>query len=170
MIALLVAASFAADFPQAQLVKSDAAIRSASGFSAPGDARAFLEKYAESFGITSRQKLTQTLATPTLARFGRSLDGAPIFDGDIAVGLDGSGAVTLVNSGEVPAPSGEPKLSRKAAQKIAGGGRGERGWKAFAGTLRPVWRIDSGERRTFVDADSGKVLLRVPLRTTNRRG
>jgi hypothetical protein len=177
--ALLAAASFMADFPQAATVKVPGAdrLKSASGFEAPAAgasaeeaARSFLSKYSADFGISARQQLIK-LSAGKVTRFERRIDGHPVFDGDINVGLnDLQDAIISVNSADVPPEaSGRMRLSKKSALEKAcapDDARAMRGWKAIAASLRPVWRVDAADKRTFVDADNGHLLLKVSLRNT----
>lgn len=118
---------------------------------------------------------------PGPVRFERRIDGLPLFDGDVVVGVNAANAVILVNVADVPPRvTGRARISRDAAieaakaampgLEIADTPRAERGWKAAGEAVRPVWRVDfaaarpPGYWRTYVDAESGKVLLRVDLR------
>jgi hypothetical protein len=196
------AASFRADFPAASVVDSPSGghLVHASGFSAPGmgqtpeaAARAFLARYGAAFGITPRQ----TLAVKTGGEAGtagvsavhleRRIAGLPVFDGDVVVGVDGAGAVILVNAADVPARvTGRATLSRAAAIKAAraaipglkgaGPATAERGWRGHVDAVRPVWRVDftadepAGDWRSYVDAQTGKVLLRTDRRSRGLPG
>jgi len=201
MIAMLLAAAassgiaaFRADFPGASVVESPSGGRltSASGFEArdlgespQAAARAFLVRYGAAFGISRKQRLVLRDAAPEgqlgRVRFGRKIDGLPVFDGDIVVGVAAGNAVILVNASDVPgATSGRFRVSRKTAIRLAlkelpklttsNSPRACRGWKAVGSALRPAWRVDltaerpPGDWRTYVDAQTGKVVLR-----TNRR-
>ena len=169
----------------------------ASGFRAPGGAdtaegaaRAFLKRYGPAFGIGPRQSLiVKSAPAPGEAgtvRLARRVDGAPLYGGDVAVEVDAGRDVTLVSTGDVPGEvQGTPRISRKSAVKAArkaipgleaeGEPRAERGWRAAGKAVRPVWRVDiaarkpSGDWRSFVDAETGKVLLRVDLRVSGPR-
>jgi Zn-dependent metalloprotease len=194
-LALAAAPSFRADFPDAVVVESPAGGRliQASGFSASGlgsspgaAAHAFLVRYGAAFGIGARQRLVPKdpqaqASAPVAIRFERRIDGLPVFDADVVVGVDGKGAVFLVNVADVPPRvSGRTVLSRKAAIRSAtaaipglshpGPPMAEQGWRATGDVLRPAWRIDftaaqpPGDWRTYVDAETGKVLLRVNRR------
>jgi len=193
-------ASFKADFPKASALESKAGGRlvHASGFTAPdlGDtpesaARAFLSRYAACFGVTAREELVARThgqsGRPQALPFERRIDGLPLFDGDVVVGLDAGNAVTLVNSADVPAQvTGRAKISRRGAIRAAraalpglegaSASRAERGWRAFGDSIRPVWRIDfsaarpPGDWRSYVDAESGSLLMRVDLRASGNRG
>ncbi len=183
-----------AAFPQATTTESPAGGRftSASGFEAPGlgktpeaAARAFLRRYGAAFGVVRGQELVaQTAPRPGrhgAVRFERRIGGLPLFDGDVVVGVDSANSVVLVNAADVPPRvTGRPRLSRAAAIRAAAdampgvemarGARARRGWRAAGTSIRPVWRVDlaavrpPGEWRTYVDAETGKVLLRVDLR------
>ena len=184
-----------AAFPSAAVIESPAGGRltHASGFEAPGlgdtaeaAARAFLRTYGAAFGITDRQKLVARGApapgSAGAVRFQRRIGGWPVFDGDVVVGVDARNAVILVNAGDVPpATAGSARVSRGSAVRAAKSAlsamrpdeaRAERGWRGFGQVLRPVWRVDlvtarpSGDWRTYVDAETGKVLFRADLRTT----
>lgn len=187
-------AAFKAAFPAASTLESPAGERlvHASGFEAPGlgdtpesAARAFLARYGAAFGVTRRQELVARVipaaGQPGPVRFERRIDGLPLFDGDVIVGVDARNAVMLINGADVPSEvRGRARISRKAAVRIAKAAipgletadtlRTERGWRAAGRAIRPVWRIDftvarpPGDWRTYVDAESGKVLLRVDLR------
>jgi Zn-dependent metalloprotease len=202
MISLLLAATlgpgapadFKAAFPAASIIESPAGGRltHVSGFEAPGlgdtpeaAARAFLAKYGTAFGINLRQQLvargTPAPGQAAAVRFERRIDGSPVFDADVVVGVNAAYAVILVNSTDIPGEvKGRARISRRAAiraAKVAIPGletsdvpRTERGWRAVGHVIRPVWRVDftaarpPGDWRTYVDAEAGKVLLRVDLR------
>ena len=98
-------AEFKAAFPAASVSESRAGGRltGASGFEAPSPgetpeaaARAFLKKYGAAFGIDPRQELVvrTSLAAGQVGpvRFERRIDGLPLFDGDVVVGIDAKGA------------------------------------------------------------------------------
>ncbi len=188
-------ADFRATFPAASTISSPAGGRltHASGFEAPGladtpeaAARTFLARYGSAFGLTAREDLVARGApAPGQAgpvRFERRIDGLPLFDGDLVVGVDARNAVILVNGTDVPtAVKGRARISRKAAIRAAVAAipglettdtpRAERGWRAAGEAIRPVWRVDftaarpAGDWRSYVDAESGRVLLRVDLRS-----
>ncbi len=190
---------FQADFPGATVTQSPSGGRlvHASDFTAPGlgetaeaAARAFLARHGSAFGIGPRQQLVLASAPAAgqagAVRLERRIDGAPLYGGDVVVGVDAAGAVVLVNVGDVPAEvKGTPRISRKSAIKAArkaipgleaeGEPRAERGWRAVGKVVRPVWRVDiaartpSGDWRSFVDAETGKVLLRTDLRVAGPR-
>jgi Peptidase propeptide and YPEB domain len=82
-----------------------------------------------------------------------------------------------------PEVQGRHRKSLSAAVRAATAGfetseaaRAQRGWRASGGTIRPVWRVDfiatkpSGSFRSYVDAETGKVLLRTDLRVSKSRG
>ncbi len=190
-------AEFQAAFPAATLSRAPSGERltGASGFEAGGlgrtpvrAARAFLARYGGAFGVSPRQELRLLSATPAgrpgAVRFERRVGGLPVFGGDVVVGVDGHAAVVLVNTADVPPrASGRWRLARKAAVaaaaaelpgKAAGRARTARGWRALGDTLRPVWRVDlatrapTGEWRSDVDAETGKVLFRADLRVDAR--
>ncbi len=170
-------------------------LTSASGFEArglgadpEGAARAFLDRYGAAFGIAGRQKLAlgdaaESGEPPRRVRFERRIDGLPVFDGDVVLAVDAANAVILVNTSDVPPnTSGQFRISKQSAiraalkalknPKTSDPPRAVRGWKAVGSALRPVWRVDvaaeqpPGEWRSFVDAQTGKVVLRRDLRTT----
>ena len=187
-------AAFLAAFPGAFTVASPAGGRLtfASGFEAPGlgdapeaAARAFLARHGAAFGVTPRHALVARSAPaggrPGPVRFERRIDGRPLFDGGVVVAVNEGNAVTLVSAADVPPRlAGRPRLSRQAAVAAAGRAipglatpdlpRAERGWRAVGGAVRPVWRVDlaatrpPGDWRSYVDAETGRVLLRVNLR------
>jgi hypothetical protein len=185
--ALLLAASFAADFPQAAVTQSHGRVTHASSFEARGlgdtpqaAALAFLNRYGEAFGLSPQQKLV-VRGGGTAVHVERQIDGLPIFGGDLVVGTGAGNSVILVNSGDVPpVNTGTFRYSRKAATAKAikaitgmpGEQRAVRGWKASGDAVRAVWRVDltteDGDWRLFVDAETGAVLSRNSLRTTNR--
>lgn len=188
--------SFKADFPGATVVESPAGGRyvQASGFTASGlgtsparAARAFLEKYRAEFGIAAREQLVLKRGAdpgmPGPVRFERRIDGAPVFDADVVLGVDAGGSVILVNATDSPARiRGRPALSRTAAIRAAKAGvpglrrpgqvTAVRGWRPTLDAIRPVWRIDftatepAGDWRSYVDAETGKVLLRFDRRSS----
>jgi hypothetical protein len=185
---------FKTAFPAATTIESPARGRltNASGFEAPGlgdtpeaAARAFLARYGPAFGVTARQELVARGAPspgqPGPVRFERRIDGLPLFDGDVVVGVDSRNTIILVNGTDVSTKvNGRARISRKAAIRAAKASlpglatsdvpRPERGWRAVGSVIRPVWRVDftaaqpPGDWRTYVDAETGKVLLRVDLR------
>jgi len=190
------AAAFKAARPDASVIPSGDGSRltHASGFEAAGlgdsperAAAAFLEKYASAFGIGPRQKLVAidhpAPGPAVVVHFERQINGMPVFDGAIAVGLNAANAVIVVNSADVPAAgSGRARVSRKEAIRLAKAAipklvtsdvpRAERGWRAAGKTVRPVWRVDftatrpEGDWRSYVDAETGKVLQRIDLRNS----
>jgi Zn-dependent metalloprotease len=192
-------AAFRADFPAASVIESPSGkqLTSSSGFEARGlganpqeAATAFLARYGAAFGIAGRQRVAVADAAPPgglgRVRFERRIDGLPVFDADVVVGVDAASSVILVNTSQVPAKiSGRFRLSKKAAIRAAvkavGGPaptdspRAARGWRATASAIRPAWRVDfvsvqpPGDFRTYVDAETGKVLLRKDLRSTAGR-
>ena len=193
------AAGFKAAFPSASVIESPAGGRltHASGFRASGlgetpeaAARAFLTKYGAAFGIGPRQELiarsTPAPGQPGPVRLERRIDGLPVFDGDVVVGVDASNAVILVNNTDTPPrQAGRARISRSAAiraakaaipgLRISDAPRVERGWRGAGQAMRPVWRVDfvaerpPGDWRTYVDAATGKVLLRTNLRADSAR-
>ncbi len=187
-------AAFLAEFPGAATVASPAGGRLtfASGFEAAGlgdtpegAARTFLARHGAAFCVTARQQLVARGAPGRgrvgRVRFERRIDGRPLFDGDVVVGVNARSGVILVNAADVPPRlAGRPRLSRSAAIDAAraaipgleasGPARAERGWRAAGAVVRPVWRVDlaasrpPGDWRSYVDAETGRVLLRVSLR------
>src|SRR5216684_6217549 len=126
-------ADFRAAFPAASIIESPAGGRltHASGFESPGlgdtpeaAARAFLAKYGNAFGINPRQELvargTPAPGQPGAVRFERRIDGLPVFDADVVVGVNAANAVILVNSTDIPAEGkGRARISRRAAMRAA---------------------------------------------------
>jgi Zn-dependent metalloprotease len=182
--AVLLAASFAADFPQAATTVSNGRLTHASGFEARGlgdtpqaAATAFLARYGDAFGISPQQKLVLR-GGGTALHFERQIDGLPIFDGNLVVGIGADNSVILVNGSDVPpASSGSFRYSRKAATSKAlkalkaandADARAVKGWTASGDSVRPAWRVDlttdSGDWRLFVDAETGAILSRNSLR------
>lgn len=95
---------------------------------------------------------------PGPVRFGRRIDGLPLFDGVVVVGVNAANAVILVNVADVPPRvTGRARISRDAAieaakaampgLEIADTPRAERGWKAAGEAVRPVWRVDFAAAR-----------------------
>jgi hypothetical protein len=188
-------AGFRADFPGANVIESKAGGRlvQASGFSAAGlgdtpeaAARAFLARYGGAFGITAKEELVTLRATdpgrPGAVAFQRRIAGLPVFDADVVVGVDGAGAVILVNAADVPTriagrASGARGAEGRAAKAGTAGLKGaghptvERGWRGAGDVIRPVWRVDfvasepPGDWRSYVDAETGKVLFRFDRRS-----
>lgn len=187
-------AAFRTTFPGAATVASpaDGRLTFASGFEASGlgddpaaAASAFLARHGAAFGVTARHELVARGAPAPgrggRVRFERRIDGRPLFDGDVVVGVNGRNGVILVNAADVPPRlAGRPRLSRSAAIEAArtaipgletsGAPRAQRGWRAAGRVVRPVWRVDlaasrpPGDWRSYVDAETGRVLLRVDLR------
>ena len=191
---------FRAAFPEASTIESPAGghLTQASGFEARGlgataeaSARAFLSRYGAAFGIGPHEKLVARGAPAPgrsgPVRFERHIHGMPVFDGDLTVGVNAANAVILVNASRAPAEtSGIVRISRKAAIRAAKAAmpglestddpRTARGWRGFGRVLRPVWRVDfvasrpAGDWRSYVDAETGKVLLRIDLRASGGTG
>jgi len=190
------AAQFKAAFPSGSVVASadGSRLTHASGFEAAGTgatpetvARDFLARHGAAFGLGSRQQVAArdhpAPGQVVAVHFERRVDGAPVFDGDLVVGVNEKNAVTLVNSADVPPRvAGRPRISRNQAIRAAKNAirglvtsdrpRAQRGWRAAGAAIRPVWRIDfaatrpNGDWRTFIDAETARVLLRVNLRAT----
>jgi Zn-dependent metalloprotease len=186
--------AFTSAFPAAEtsVSPSGGRLTHASGFRVDGlgdtpeaAARAFLTRHGAAFGIGADQRLLLTYATQAgtfgAVRFSRHIGGLPVFDGGVTVGVDAQGGVVLVNAGDVPeAVSGRFRISKKTAVararaafpglETADTPRADRGWRGAGKTVRPVWRVDfmashpPGDWRTFVDADTGKVIQRMNLR------
>jgi len=192
------AAEFLAAYPGASVILTGDGTRitHASGFEAPSSgstpaaaALAFLGKHHAAFGIGKRQHLQARshprAGQPASIHVERRIDGLPVFDGDLVVGVNGAGAVTLVNGTDVPEKiGGKVHVTRQAAIAAAQAAipdlqtsdspKATRGWRAAGKGVIPVWRVDfaasrpSGDFRTYVSADTGKVLQRTNLRSTAR--
>jgi Zn-dependent metalloprotease len=190
------AAAFKAAWPDASVISSGDGSRlthvsqfeaGALGDSPERAAAAFLERYASAFGIGPRQKLVAidhpVPGPAAVVHFERRIDGLPVFDGRVTVGLNAANAVMVMNSADVPPTvSGRARVSRKEAIRLAKAAipklvtsdvpRAERGWRAAGTTVRPVWRVDftatrpRGDWRSYVDAETGKVLQRIDLRSS----
>jgi hypothetical protein len=152
-----------------------------TGLARPADAAAaFLAVHGAAFGVTDRHALDLLSRVPAgpvgAVHVGRSIDGLPVFGGDLVVGVSG-GAVFLVNAGDVPpAVAGshalDPEAAAAAARAAVAGGSEPAaatvaaGWRALPGEVRAVYRVDLVTRRPFgdwrlwVDAETGAVLLR----------
>ncbi|HYV68180.1 MAG TPA: hypothetical protein VE964_18220, partial [Myxococcales bacterium] len=184
---------FAEAFPSSSRIASvdGRVLVHASGFAAPAPgaapeaaARGFLARHGSAFGIGPAQELVLRQAPAAgragAVRFERRLDGLPLFGADVVVGMDAQSRVFVVNARDVPAtPSGRHALGEAAAVGSALSSlplevRGAQpvavaaGWRGVLGSLRPVYRVDLvadlGSWRTFVDAESGRPLLRESLR------
>jgi Zn-dependent metalloprotease len=192
------AAEFMAAYPSASVVLTSdrARLSHASAFEAPSPGKtpeaaalAFLQKFHAAFGITSRQKLVAKdhpqPGQAVILHFERRIDGQPVFDGDIVVAMNAGSAVTLVNSGDVPAKiGGRMRISRQAAINAAqaaipglegaGTPKAVPGWRTSGKAVAPMWRVDfsaaqpAGDWRSYVNGESGKVVERVDLRSTSR--
>jgi hypothetical protein len=116
-------------------------------------------------------------------RFERRLDGDPIFDGDLVLGVNGANDVTLVNTSAVPAQIGgtfgltkdeaiEAALTATADRARDPHPRAARGWRSDGSTLKAVWRVDliaglpQSDWRSYVDAENGRLVSRIDLRPT----
>ena len=189
--------SFVRENPAARLIRSadGSSLVHASGFLAetgaarPEEAaRAFLRSHGAAFGIANDQALVRKGAPPVAGaaaiRFERTFQGLPVFGADLVVGVDAQNRIFLVNSGNV-APAtwdrhllGEAQAFGSAVSSFARGARGVEavsvtaGWKAVAGALHAVYRVDfvarqpAGDWRVFVDAQTGRALFRAPLRSS----
>jgi len=70
------------------------------------------------------------------------------------------------------------KSAKAAIPKLKSSDPGHaiRGWRAAGKEVRPVWRVDfvathpPADYRSYVDAETGKVMLRTDLRKTNSPG
>ncbi len=190
---------FTRQFPESVTVASVDGQRlvHASGFTHDSGARlpqdaafGFLSLRGAAFGLTSRQSLAVKTAPPAgqvgAVRFERSIDGLPVFGGDITLGVDGQSRVFAVNGGDVPSlVSGGHTLGEAAARaaavaggtpgfeggaRDAGSARVAAGWRPLKGEVRAVYRVDfisadpPGDWRVFVDGDTGEVLFRQDLR------
>lgn len=150
-------------------------------------ARSFLAAHGPAFGVTGRHALVLRSAPAPGAtgpvRFGRTIDGLPLFGGDLVLGVDASNRVFLVNAGDV-APSiagrhaiGESAAARAALVDFPGGVRGAgpvtvaAGWHPLGAAVRAVYQVDfvasdpAGDWRTVVDAETGAALFRIDLRS-----
>jgi len=186
---------FHAQFPAAHQIASLDGQRlvHASGFAvATGSgvpevaARAFLSVHGAAFGVTNRQLLVvESAPAPGVVgavKFRRTIDGFPVFNGNLSVGVDALGRVFVVNGADVPATiTGRRALSDASAMRLAAGSfpRGLKGagpmtvtagWRRSGSVLRPAYRVDfmardpAGDWRTFVDAETGAILFREDLR------
>jgi hypothetical protein len=148
-------------------------------------AAAFLAGHGAAFGVTDRHALAlvgEPPAGPVAAvHVGRSIDGLPVFGGDLVVGV-AAGKVFQVNAADVPpAISGShailPELADQAARAAIRGGstssapaRVVAGWRPFLDAVRAVYRVDlvtaqpPGDWRLWVDGVTGTVLFREDLR------
>jgi hypothetical protein len=189
LIAAQAAASFRADFPKAKVVEASpgGALTNVSGFAARGlgatpeaAARAFLRRYGAEFGVTERQKLIVRVKKGKQLRFERQLDGDPIFDADLLVGVNAENAVTLVDTAAVPGEtSGAFMIGKEEALAASMGQIAElsrnprpkeaRGWRSNGSSLRAVWRVDlvagtpESVWRTYLDAQTAQIVLRIEL-------
>jgi Zn-dependent metalloprotease len=187
-LALAAGETFEAAFPGSVVHRSDGGqIVQATGFTAPSSRAAsrvesalgLLRAHPEDFSIGSRQRLSGTQEGRRV-RVVRTVDGRPVFEGDVVVGFDARGSIFIVNASPVAAePSGRATLPLRAALEAASaavgkgsvsGRRAKRGWYSVGNALRPAWRIDvttqapSGETRVYVDAASGAILMKASLR------
>ena len=139
-------------------------------------ATAFLASHGPTFGVTDRHALTAAGPVPSGAvaavHVRRSIDGLPIFGGDLVVGV-AQGKVFLVNAADVPADvSGSHAIGPEQAKEAAvagvpGGAPGTAtatpGWRAHLGAVRAVYQVDfsarAGTWRSFVDGETGRVLF-----------
>jgi hypothetical protein len=158
-----------------------------TGAPGPGQAAlAFLQRHGAAFGLGGRQALAlrpgEAAGPVSAVRLRRTLDGRPVFGGDLVVGVDGENRVFLVNAGDAPAAaSGRfavgPEAAWSAAQawlrpgeRAVGQPVVEAGWRVLGSELRAVYQVDlatsgpGGEWRVVVDGESGRVLLRQDLR------
>lgn len=187
-LALAAGETFEAAFPGSVVHRSDGGqIVQATGFTAPARAASRVESalgllraHPEDFSIGSRQRLSGKQEGRRV-RVVRTVDGRPVFEGDVVVGFDARGSIFIVNASPVAAePSGTATLPLRAALETASaavgkggvsGRRAKRGWYSVGNALRPAWRVDvatrapSGETRVYVDAASGAILMKTSLRT-----
>jgi hypothetical protein len=186
---------FEADFPAAHRIASldGRCLIQAGGFALDTGsrvpevaARTFLSLHGAAFGVTLRQALELEVAPVMgrsgVVRFRRTVDGLPVFGGNLVVGVDDRARILSVNGTDVPAAiSGRRALSVSSAQRVAagsfpGGAQGTgpmsvtAGWRRSGPTLRAVYRVDfiarkpAGDWRVFVDAETGAILFREDLR------
>jgi Zn-dependent metalloprotease len=186
---------FARHYPGSQTLAAPNGERlvHASGFAFASGARrpeeaaaAFLSLHGAAFGVTPRQALVVKGAPLAgragAVRLGRTIEGLPVFGGDLVLGLDAQAQVFLVNAADVPqAVSGRHALGEEVARAAAlssfrGGVRGAgplavaAGWRASGPVARAVYRVDfvaeepPGDWRVFVDAETGAALFREDLR------
>jgi Zn-dependent metalloprotease len=169
-----------------RLVHASGFLSEATGRPPADAARAFLAAHGAAFGVTARQVLVLEGA-PVAGRvsavhFRRTIDGLPIFGGDLVVGVDVEGRVFVVNGADVSADvSGQHVLGENGARRAAvasfpEGVQGETpvavaaGWSTFGPSMRAVYRVDFiarnpvGDWRVFVDAETGRMLFRENLR------
>lgn len=158
-----------------------------SGAMRPEDAAAaFLGRHGAAFGVSPRQGLVLQSAPAAgeagAVRYERTIDGLPVFDGGLVVGVDARNRVFVVNSADVPpAVSGRHMLGEAAARSAAvasfpngllGAGPASvaAGWRAVGPSVRAVYRVDviagepAGDWRVSVDGETGLVLFREDLR------
>jgi hypothetical protein len=161
-------------------------LRHASGFFVPrvladdeANARRFLAREGRAFGVASDAELEtrRVNASPGadgFAVFRKTVDGLPVFGGEIAVGWRRDGAITLVNASPwagLPAHGAfavDAEAARRAALAAVAGAPGsssvERGWLARDGALLPAFRVlhDTFDPVdafvTYVDGATGEVL------------
>src|SRR4051812_16689172 len=86
----------------------------ATAYKVPEEAaRAFLSVHGAAFGVTDRQLLV-TESAPSgeagVVRFLRTIDGLPVFNAGLNVGVDAQGRVFAVNGSDVP-----PSISGRRA-------------------------------------------------------
>ena len=97
----------------------------ATGAQEPEEAgREFLSTYGALFGVTERQvlvlKTSPAQGEVGAVRFERTIDGLPVFGGDLVVGVDANARVLVVNGADVPpSVSGRHALGEEAAQSAA---------------------------------------------------
>ncbi len=149
-------------------------------------ASAFLSQHGAAFGLTGREVLVLRAAPfpgeVGAVRFGRSIDGLPVFGGDLVVGVDAQGRVFLVNGTDVPAGTagrftiGEGGARAAALTSFGSGARaaGEAqvtaGWQPVGASLRAAYQVVLGTEqpaglwRVAIDAESGALLFREDLR------
>ncbi|HEX4383364.1 MAG TPA: hypothetical protein VH083_10455, partial [Myxococcales bacterium] len=146
-------------------------------------ARSFLADYEDEFGIANdglELRGMPEAGKPGAVKFARTLNGMQVFGGEVTVGVDEKHRVFLVNAGSGPAAvSGSHLIGETAAHQAAlaavanagvdaGQGTIVKGYRTFLGSTRAVYRVDfinaAGDWRSYVDGETGSVLLRQNLR------
>lgn len=201
---VLVAAAPAGASPPAQFAKahpgsaqvtspSGRQLLQASGFltapSARGPEQAgrdLLASQGAAFGITPEQTLVLRHAPPAGAvgpvRFSRLVNGLPVFNGDLVVGVDAQARAFLVNAAEVGSElSGQHTLGEGAAAEAALASFGpaarasstatiEKGYRTVGSLLRAVYQVDfigaqpAGDWRVFIDGETSATRFRLNRR------
>jgi uncharacterized protein (TIGR03382 family) len=182
---------FLTDHPAAaQQNSADGHLTHASGFladtgarDAETAARSFLADYEGEFGIGNdglELRGMPQAGKSGAVKFARTLNGMQLFGGEVTVGVDEKHRVFLVNAGSgAGTVSGSHLIGETAAHQAAleavassadaGEGTIVQGYRNFLGQTRAVYRVDfintAGDWRSFVDGETGKVLLRQNLRS-----